>query len=54
MMRFWDGSGISCTIYRQSVPHSRQITTVAPRHSVWLDALPGAQPTVSELTQVVL
>ena len=43
------GSGISWAI-RKSAPHSRQITTPAPHHSVfyWPDALPAAQPTVSK------
>ena len=43
------GSGISWAICK-SAPHSRQITTPAPRHSVFykLHALPAAQPTVSK------
>jgi len=43
-------SGISWTICKQSAPHSRQITTPTPRHSIFyrLDALPGAQPTLSK------
>ena len=43
------GSGISWAI-RKSTPRSRQITTPAPHHLVFyrLDALPAAQPTVSE------
>jgi len=42
------GSGISWAICK-SAPRSRQITTPAPRPSVFyrLDALPAAQPTVS-------
>jgi len=32
MMGFWDGSGISWTICKQSAPHSRQITTPTPHH----------------------
>jgi len=35
MMGFGDGSGISLTIYKQSAPCSRQITTTAP-HNSWL------------------
>ena len=34
-MEFWDGSGISWTIYKQSAPQSRQITTPTPHHSVF-------------------
>ena len=43
------GSGISWSICK-SAPHSRQITTPAPHHSVFYrpDALPVGQPTVSE------
>ena len=32
MMGFWDGSGISWTIGKQSAPHSKQITTPTPHH----------------------
>ena len=43
------GSGISWAICK-SAPCSRQITTLAPHHSVFYrpDALPATQPTVSE------
>ena len=43
------GSGISWIICK-SAPHSRQITTPAPYHSVFYrpDALPAAQPTASK------
>ena len=43
------GSGISWAICK-SAPHSRQIATPAPHHSVFYrpDALPAAQPTVSK------
>ena len=43
------GSGISWAVCK-SAPRSRQITTPAPHHSVFYrpDALPAAQPTVSE------
>ena len=34
-MGFGDGSGISWTICKQSAPHSRQITTSTPHHSVF-------------------
>ena len=34
-MGVWDGSGISWTICKQSAPHSRQITTPAPHHSIF-------------------
>ena len=33
-MGFWDGSGISWTICKQSAPRSRQITTLTPHHSI--------------------
>ena len=43
------GSGISWAICK-SAPSSRQITMLAPHHSVFYrpDALPAAQPTVSK------
>jgi len=43
------GSGISWAICK-SAPHSREITTPAPHHSVFYrpDALPAAQPTASK------
>ena len=43
------GNGISWAICK-SPPHSRQITTPAPHHSVFYrpDALPAAQPTASK------
>ena len=43
------GIGISWAICK-SAPHSRQITTPAPHHSVFYrpDALPAAQPTASK------
>jgi len=34
-MGFWDGSGISWTIHKQSEPHSRQTTIPAPHHSIF-------------------
>ena len=34
-MGFWDGSGISWTIYKQSAPRARQISTPTPCHSVF-------------------
>jgi len=50
MMGFWYGSGISRTIRKQSAPHSGQITTRTPYHSIFYrsDALSDAQPTVSK------
>ena len=49
-MGFWDGSGISWTICKQSAPCSRQITTPIPQHSIFYrpDSFPDAQPTVSK------
>jgi len=35
MTGFWDGSGISWTIWKQSAPRSRQITTPTPHHSIF-------------------
>ena len=35
-MEFWDGSGISWTICKQSAPHSRQITTSTSHHTQFL------------------
>jgi len=43
MTGFWDGSGISWTICKQSAPRS----TPTPHHSVFT----GAQPTVSKHTR---
>jgi len=44
--------GISWTICKSFAPHSRQITTPVPHHSVFkcgcVDALPAAQPMASE------
>ena len=34
-MGFWDGSGISWTIWKQSAPRSKQITTPTPHHSIF-------------------
>jgi len=34
MTGFWDGSGISWTICKQSAPRSRQITTPTPHQSI--------------------
>jgi len=43
-------SGISWTVWKSSAPHSRQITTPAPHHSLFNrpDALSDAQSTVSK------
>jgi len=35
MIGFWDGTGISWTICKQSAPRSRQITTPTPYHSIF-------------------
>jgi len=35
MTGFWDGRGISWTICKQSAPHSRQLTTPTPHHSIF-------------------
>jgi len=34
-MEFWDASGITWTICKQSAPHFRQITTPTPYHSIF-------------------
>jgi len=34
-MWFWDGSGISWTICKQSAPRSRQMTTPTPHRSIF-------------------
>jgi len=59
-MEFWDGSGISWTIYKHFAPRSRQIATPTPHHSIFtgqtlfmsqeehLAHNPDAQPTVSK------
>jgi len=41
-------SGISWTICKSFRLRSRQITTPASHHSIYIDALPDAQPTVSK------
>ena len=48
--RWWGGTGISWTIRKSFAPHSRQITTPVPHHSVFYrrDALPATQPTASK------
>jgi len=35
MTEFWDGSGISWTVCKQSAPRSRQITTSTRHHSIF-------------------
>jgi len=48
-MGFWDGSGISWTVCKQSAPRSRHATTPAPHHSIFTGRmLFHAQPTVSK------
>jgi len=44
MMGFWDGSGISWTICKQSAPRSRQITTPTPHHSMFTGRMPFLTP----------
>ena len=46
-MGFWNNSGISWTIFKQSAPRSRQNTSSLNFYRP--DALPDAQPTVSSL-----
>ena len=41
--RWWGGSGISWTICKSFAPHSRQITTPLPHHSVLMPFLPPNQ-----------
>ena len=51
MMGLYDDSGISWTIRKQSGPRCRQITSITSTSSLDVyrpDALPDAQPTVSE------
>ena len=45
MAGFWDGSGISWTICKQSAPGSRQIATPIPHRSIFyrLKALPSKE-----------
>jgi len=35
MMGFWNGSGISWTMCKQSAPYCSQITTPTPHHSIF-------------------
>ena len=50
MTGFWDGSGISWTICKQSAPRFRQITTPTHHYSVFYrpDTLPDTQPAASK------
>jgi len=41
-MRFWDDTGISWTIRKQTVPCSKQITTPTPHHSVFTGRMPSS------------
>ena len=34
-MGFWDGSGISWTIFKQSAPRSKQTTAPTPHHTIF-------------------
>ena len=43
-MGFWDGSGISWTIYKQSAPRSRQTTTPTTHHSIFTDRMLSLTP----------
>jgi len=44
MMGFWDGSGISGTLCKQSAARSRQITTPTPHHSIFTGRMPFMLP----------
>jgi len=44
MTGFWDGSGISWTICKQSAPRSRQITMPTTHHSVFTGRMPFLPP----------
>ena len=46
-MGFWDGSGISWTISKQSAPRSRQITTTTPHQSIFTGQMLFLFPTNS-------
>jgi len=45
MMWFWDGSGISWTLCKQSAPCSRQITTPTLYHSIFTGRILFLTPT---------
>ena len=55
---FWDGSGISWTICKQSAPRSRQLITSIPHHSIFTGRLlfptPNQQCQRTEGTEEVL
>jgi len=55
-MGLWDSSGISWTICKQSAPHSRQIITPTPHHSIFTGQtfflMPSQQCQSIEGTQV--
>jgi len=57
-MGFWDGSGISWTICKQSAPRSRQITTPTSHHSTFagrmLFLMPNQQCQSTEGSTAVL
>jgi len=44
MIEFWDGSGISWAIHKQSAPNSRQITTLTTHHSIFTGRMPFLLP----------
>ena len=52
-MGFWDGSGISWTMCKQSAPHSRQITTPTPHHSFLQAACSSWRPTPTNSVKVL-
>ena len=56
MTGFWDGSGISWTICKQSAPRSKQITMPTPHHSVFtnrmLFLMPNQQCQINESVQL--
>jgi len=57
MTGFWDGSGISWTICKQSAPRSRQITTPTRHHSIFtgwmLFLMPNQQSQSTEGTFIL-
>jgi len=57
-MGFGDGNGISWTICKQFAPRSRQISTPAPRHSIFMGwmlfLMPNQQCQSTEGTSLII
>jgi len=54
MLGFWDGSGISWIICKQSACRSRQITTPTPHHSTFTDRMLFLTPNCAKALKATL